>query len=157
MYFMQEAGQPLHLKFSKGAYGPYAENLRHVLNAVEGHFISGYVDGGDAPGKELTLLPDAVEDAFAFIDECFETRKRFDRVADLTDGFESPFGLELLSTVHWILVHDAPYSRSDLVSRIYAWNTRKMRFTTGQIGIAADVLHRKGWTNSHMPLEDCPR
>ena len=156
MYFMQEAGQPLHLKFSKGTYGPYAENLRHVLNAIEGHFISGYVDGGDAPGKELTLLPDAVEDAFAFIDECFETRKRFDRVADLTDGFESPFGLELLSTVHWILVKDTPYSRSDLVSRIHAWNIRKKQFTPKQIGLAVDVLDRKGWTNSHMPLEECP-
>ena len=31
MYFMQEAGEPLRLRLSKGPYGPYAENLRHVL------------------------------------------------------------------------------------------------------------------------------
>ncbi|MCO6433648.1 type II toxin-antitoxin system antitoxin DNA ADP-ribosyl glycohydrolase DarG, partial [Nitrosomonas nitrosa] len=42
LYFMQEAGQPLRLKYQKAHYGPYAENLRHVLNAIEGHFISGY-------------------------------------------------------------------------------------------------------------------
>jgi len=46
MYFMQVAGQPLKLKYTKAPYGPYAENLRHVLRAVEGHLISGYADGG---------------------------------------------------------------------------------------------------------------
>ena len=30
MYFMQEAGQPLRLRYAKAPYGPYAENLRHV-------------------------------------------------------------------------------------------------------------------------------
>jgi hypothetical protein len=40
MYFMQEAGEPLRLQYVKHHYGPYAENLRHVLNAVEGHLIA---------------------------------------------------------------------------------------------------------------------
>ena len=53
MYFMQVAGQPLRLQFVKGAYGPYAENLRHVLGAVEGHFIAGYRDGGGQPKQAL--------------------------------------------------------------------------------------------------------
>ena len=55
LYFIQAAGEPLKLKFAKGRYGPYAENLRHVLNAIEGHLISGYADGGDAPDKQLAL------------------------------------------------------------------------------------------------------
>jgi O-acetyl-ADP-ribose deacetylase (regulator of RNase III) len=53
MYFMQESGANLRLQFKPGPYGPYAENLRHVLNAIEGHFISGYQDGGDNPRKQL--------------------------------------------------------------------------------------------------------
>ena len=57
MYFMQVAGEPLKLKYTKGLYGPYAENLRHVLNAIEGHFVSGYADGGDEPDKQLKLVP----------------------------------------------------------------------------------------------------
>ena len=52
MYFMQELGEPLRLKFTKAPYGPYAENLSHVLNTIEGHMISGYADGGDQPEKE---------------------------------------------------------------------------------------------------------
>ena len=46
MYFMQEAHEPLRLHYVKGPYGPYAENLRHVLNAIEGHLITGYSEQG---------------------------------------------------------------------------------------------------------------
>ena len=146
VYFMHVAGQRLRLKYTKGPYGPYAENLRHVLNAVEGHFISGYADGGDAPDKLLELVPGAVEDATAVLRRSHRTRERFDRVADLVDGFESPFGLELLSTVHWVLAHDAPGSSDDLVARTHGWNERKWSFSPRQIGLAADVLTEKGWT-----------
>ena len=146
MYFMQIAGQPLKLKFAKAPYGPYAENLRHVLHAVEGHFISGYADGGDAPNKPLELVPGAVEDAVAVLYRSHQTRQRFDRVADLVDGFESSFGLELLSTVHWVLEHEPVASREDLVARVYGWNERKKCFSPRQIGLAADTLTEKGWT-----------
>jgi uncharacterized protein YwgA len=47
MYFMQEAGESLRLNYQKAPYGPYAENLRHVLSYIEGHFISGYGDAED--------------------------------------------------------------------------------------------------------------
>ena len=68
MYFLQETGEPLKLKFQKGTYGPYAENLRHLLRIIEGHLISGYADGGDMPGKEIELVPGAVEDASAYLE-----------------------------------------------------------------------------------------
>ena len=67
LYFMQTAGEPLKLKYQKAPYGPYAQNLRHVLNAIEGHFVSGYADGGDAPEKELQLVPGAIDDAETFL------------------------------------------------------------------------------------------
>ena len=148
MYFMQVSGQPLKLRYNKAIYGPYAENLRHVLNAVEGHFISGYGDGGDAPDKLLELVPGAVEDATTVLQRSPKTRERFDRVTELVDGFESAFGLELLSTVHWVIEHDSPASQDDLVALTYAWNDRKRRFSPRQIGLATDVLTGKGWISS---------
>ena len=81
MYFMQEAGEPLKLRYAKAPYGPYAENLRHVLQSIEGYFISGYADGGDAPDKQLELVPGAIADANAFLEGKMKTRVRFDRVA----------------------------------------------------------------------------
>lgn len=145
MYFMQSAGEPLRLKFAKGPYGPYAENLRHVLNAVEGHLVSGYADGGDEPDKQLELVPGAFEDAISFLENRADTKARFERVSNLVEGFESPFGLELLSTIHWIVDEEGAKSVDDVVARTYAWNERKKQFSRRQIALAVGVLSRQGW------------
>jgi O-acetyl-ADP-ribose deacetylase (regulator of RNase III) len=145
MYFMQAAGEPLRLRYAKALYGPYAGNLGKVLAQVEGHLVAGYHDGGDAPDKELTLVPGAVKDALAFLDAAGETRARFDRVARLVEGFETPFGLELLSTVHWV-AQDAPgLQAEEIVRRVHAWNERKRRFSPRQIGLALERLEAQGW------------
>ena len=145
MYFMQEVGEPLRLKYKKAPYGPYAENLRHVLHAIEGYLVSGYADGGDAPDKRLNLVPGAVQDATAFLEQHPATRTRLDKVAELVVGFETPFGLELLSTVLWVMKNEVVHSMEDVISQTYAWSDRKRQFTQRQIGIAVDVLTHKGW------------
>ncbi len=148
MYFMQISGEKLKLKYVKGAYGPYAENLRHVLNAIEGHLVSGYVDGGDVPGKQLELVPGALEDALKFLKENKETQTHLQRVSSLVEGFETPFGLELLSTVHWVINNEQIQSLDDIATRVYAWNDRKKQFTKRQIRLALDVLSGKGWCDN---------
>jgi O-acetyl-ADP-ribose deacetylase (regulator of RNase III) len=150
LYFMQEAGEPLRLRYVKAPYGPYAENLRHVLHAIEGHLISGYADGGDAPDKPLTLVPGAVADAASFLAQHPDTRERFDKVAALVDGFESPFGLELLATTHWVMKHESVATLDDVVEHVHAWSPRKRSFTHRQIGIAVDVFEKTAWV---PPLE----
>lgn len=145
MYFMQEAGEPLKLNYAKAPYGPYAENLRHVLNKIEGHFVSGYADGGDVPDKQIELVPGAVKDAEAFLSELHETVSRFDRVGDLVAGFETPFGLELLATVHWVANQEGASSTEDAIAKVHAWNERKKQFSPRQIGIALDTLRTKRW------------
>ncbi|MHA6912716.1 type II toxin-antitoxin system antitoxin DNA ADP-ribosyl glycohydrolase DarG [Ralstonia pseudosolanacearum] len=145
MYFMQEAGEPLRLNFQKAHYGPYAQNLRHVMSAIEGHFLVGYADGGDDPEKALSLVPGAEGEASRFLSEFEDTRRRFDKVAELVEGFESPYGLELLSTVHWLAKDVPSASVDDITKRVYAWNDRKCQFTPRQIRLAAEVLSKKGW------------
>ncbi|MGV0954830.1 MAG: type II toxin-antitoxin system antitoxin DNA ADP-ribosyl glycohydrolase DarG [Fluviibacter sp.] len=145
MYFLQEAGEPLRLKYVRAPYGPYAENLRHALRTVEGYLLTGYSDGGDAPDKPLGLVPGAIDDAWAFLETHQETKARFDRVASLVEGFETPFGLELLATVHWVSKNELTRDLDCLVRHVYAWNDRKKQFTSRQIGIAQQVLVEKGW------------
>lgn len=145
LYFMQEAGEPLRLKYTKAVYGPYAENLRHVLKAVEGHLVSGYADGGDSPGKQLTLVPGALEDARSFLKDKTKTQSRFEKVSSLVDGFETPFGLELLSTVHWVVNKERARTLNDVIGLTYAWNVRKRQFSPRQIELALDVLASKNW------------
>lgn len=145
MYFMQEAGEPLRLNYIKHHYGPYADNLRHVLTKIEGHLVSGYHDGGDAPEKQLELVPGAVKDAEAFLSDDNETKAHFDRVGKLVEGFETPFGLELLATVHWVANRENATSVDEAVAKVHAWNDRKQRFSPRQIGIAFEALRSKGW------------
>lgn len=147
MYFMQNAGEPLKLHYIPHVYGPYADNLRHVLRAVEGHLVAGFADGGDIPDKQLEVVPGAVEDADRFLAQAQAqaTRDRFVRVADLVDGFETPFGLELLSTVHWVAIHSKTTATDEIVEQVYDWGSRKWRFSPEQINIALDTLREKGW------------
>jgi O-acetyl-ADP-ribose deacetylase (regulator of RNase III) len=145
MYFLQESGEPLRLDYEKAPYGPYSKNLRHVLNAIEGHLISGYADGGDNPHKPLELVPGSYEDSKSFLKSKKITLERLERVSKLVAGFESQFGLELLSSVHWVIEREGANSFQDIVTKIYSWNDRKKQFTNRQISIAINTLNGNGW------------
>ncbi|MCY7331641.1 MAG: macro domain-containing protein [Pseudanabaena sp. CAN_BIN31] len=145
MYFMQEAGESLRLNYQKAPYGPYAENLRHVLSHIEGYFISGYGDAEDRPDKPLELMPYAFEQADSFLEKHEDTRQRFDRVANLIKGFETTFGMELLSTVHWVATREDAKTPEEAVKKIYDWNTRKRMFESRHIHLAWKRLHETFW------------
>lgn len=148
MYFMQVAGEPLRYRFEKSLYGPYAANLRHQLRTMEGHLTSGYWDNGDDPEMQIELVPGALKDAEDFLRDHAKTSGRFDQVADLVQGFESPFGLELLSSVHWVATREGGSTAEKAIRLVYSWNERKRRFSERQIGLAWDVLHAKRWLAS---------
>ena len=156
LYFMQVSGEALRLRFKPAAHGPYADNLRHLLHSIEGYMISGYGDGGDSPQKPLELVPGAVDEARNFLEDQAETRQRFDRIADLVAGFESPFGLELLATVHWVCTKGArkeetvPQDMDELVRYIYQWDSCKRQFSPRQIALAHEVLIKKGWLTASL-------
>lgn len=150
MYFLQAAGEPLRLKYVEAPYGPYAENLRHVLQAMDGHFIQGFAGGGDFPATELTLVPGALESARTALATHAITRARFDRVARLVEGYESAFGLELLATVHWVATRDRTTLPEVVRDAVYAWDARKRRFSETQIAKAACDLAEQGWLPGHL-------
>jgi len=152
MYFLQESGENLRLNFTKGVYGPYAENLRHVLHAVEGHLLSGYADGGDKPDKQINLVPGAYEDSSKFMKLHRQTNEHFNRVSGLVEGFETPFGMELLATVHWVVTKENVQGMDQIIDSVYRWNERKKQFSKRQIELAYNVLCEKGWIecNSHV-------
>ena len=147
-YFLQAAGEDLKLGFQKYQYGPYAENLNHVLQRIEGHFIRGYGDRSQA--AEIAVLEGGRREAEAYLAGDEAARDRLDRVAELIAGFETPYGLELLSTVHWVLVHDAEASGDPdrVVQAVHAWNSRKAAvMREPHIRTALDHLQRNGWAN----------
>lgn len=148
MYFAQEAGEALRLRYQKAPYGPYADNLRHVFSVIEGHFILGYADGGDIPHKQIELQQVAVEAARALLTQSPATLQRFQRVVELVEGFESPFGMELLSTVHWVSTREGAATDEDTIKAVHEWNERKRDFSPRQIKLARERLLQLGWLSS---------
>ena len=144
LYFAQEAGEPLRLRFAKALYGPYAQNLRHVLAVTEGHFTIGYHDGGDAPTKPIDVVLAAVPCARRCLDDHPATLDRTDRVLHLVDGFETLFGMELLATVHWVMAREDARGAA-VVPLVHGWNERKRMFSEEQIRIAERRLIDHGW------------
>ncbi len=146
MYFLQESGQPLRLKYVAHNRGPYAENLRHVLNKIEGHFISGYGDGGDAPDKALELIPGALEDAQQFIQDQPEVGERIERVRKLVEGYETQYALELLASVHWLAKTNQTIDLDEIVAKLADWSPRKAGlYGERQVSIALNTLIQQGW------------
>lgn len=156
MYFMQEAGQPLKLQYAAGKYGPYAGNLRFELQRMEGHLTSGFGDGAENPDKPLELLPGAVEQAYDYLARRDDVNKRMDRVTRLIDGFEDTYGMELLSTVHWVMMHnpDARQTADSAIRGVQAWNTRKRNLMKpAHLQKAWERLAREDWNFASATLD----
>ena len=147
MYFMQEAGEQLRLNYTKYNECLYAEMLHHLLETVDGKLINGYTadDGFGALDRPLTLVPGVVEEARKFFNHHGMSRQRFGRVLRLIEGFESPFGLELLATVHWVVNREGATQCESIQRQVYNCNDRKRQFTPRQIAIAQDRLCAQGW------------
>jgi O-acetyl-ADP-ribose deacetylase (regulator of RNase III) len=130
-YFLQEAGEDLNLPFVKHEYGPYSDTLRHVLNRMEGHFVHGVGDGV----VEAEIEPDAaaLEEAEQFLTTTADSAlaQRVANVGRLIDGFQTPYGMELLATVHWVATRDGNVHDADEAHRAVAdWNLRKQGLMT---------------------------
>ncbi|MBY8872349.1 macro domain-containing protein [Micromonospora sp. PLK6-60] len=148
-YFLQAMGEPLRLSFDRGRYGPYAEGLNHVLDLLEGHYLIGF---GDRSARVEELRPiqltEGTSDAVA---AWFDAPGRrvpatLHRLAELVHGFESPYSLELLATVHYAARSDPPTRDLDqLIERVQAWSGRKARlFTAAHITTAYERLASGG-------------
>jgi O-acetyl-ADP-ribose deacetylase (regulator of RNase III) len=101
---------PLHLQFEARKYGPYAERLSEVLNALDGSYLRCEKRSSMAGPFDLIWFEDARRDevAAALGDEAVRPYlPALERAAAVIDGFESPLGMELLATVDWLLAHDS--------------------------------------------------
>lgn len=145
-YFLHEAGQPLKLDFEKHHYGPYSEKLRHALTRMEGHLIIGLGDG--VCNAEIEPLPGALQEADRFVAQegHEELLDRVKYVSDLIDGFQSPYGMELLATVHWVATREGAESAEEALRLIQQWSERKRTLMQpSHVNAAWTRLTEKGW------------
>jgi len=125
-YFLQEVGEPLNLKFKQHKYGPYADNLNHALARLEGHYLRRTGYGERNPYHKVYPLPHVYKEVMEFLESQPDALKRLKVVSRLIRGFETPYGMELLSTVHWIVKRNPDIDTLDkLTKKVHEWNERK--------------------------------
>ena len=135
MYFANMVAPKLGLVFKQGKYGPYSEQVRHLIQGMEGSFLRGFGDGA-SPVLNLEPIGPTSEGAqqAARVDEEFEGAISRDIVAPTTllvEGFEGAYGLELLASVHWIMVNDeTAVDVRQVAERVQSWSSRKGRLFT---------------------------
>lgn len=95
----------LKLRFEAHNYGPYAHNLNHLLNALDGNYLKAEKRIPDSQPLDVIWFNDQEKDHVnAYLNsEAKEWLPALEQVSQLIDGFESPFGLELLATVDWLV------------------------------------------------------
>lgn len=97
---------PLDLRFGANRYGPYADRLRHLLNGLDGSYLHCEKRLSDAGPKDEIWFEDSKREAVEEYLSGPEARAytpALEQAAAVIDGFESPYGMELLATVDWLL------------------------------------------------------
>ncbi len=99
---------PLNLKFVAHKFGPYANRLEHLLNNLDGSYLHCDKRISDAGITDVIWFD---QDRKTFLQTYLKTEAKeysqaLERTAELIDGFESPFGMELLATVDWLLIRE---------------------------------------------------
>lgn len=147
-YFLKVAGEPAlqKLNYRKHIYGPYSNDLDHAVGRLEGHYIRGYGDGSDR--AQVYVLPAGHRAAQDYLSQAPSASQYLEKVSQLIEGFETPYGMEMLATLHWVAQED-PQAAQDCevaIQQVQTWNKRKQNlFKTRHLELAWKHLKKLGW------------
>lgn len=145
-YFLQRFGakEIFKLEFQPNFYGPYSGKVKHVLHYLNGSYIMGYSSKDKKPFEELGLVPDAENEVIEFLNKSENTQYKntTQKTKEFLKGFYSPFSLELLSTVDFIMTEKKVYTKEELAIELEKWSDRKKTLFTNSnfIQIALDNI-----------------
>jgi O-acetyl-ADP-ribose deacetylase (regulator of RNase III) len=118
---------PLKLQFVANRYGPYADNLRHLLDNLDGSYLHSEKRLADAkPGDVLRFASDHQAKLAEYFrrSEGAAYVEAIEKTDTLIDGFQSPLGMEALTTVDWLLTREkAEPTVSGIRTALNRWPT----------------------------------
>lgn len=143
VYFLQALGVKYNLTFERNVYGPYSKKLKTAFLAMERQkLIVGFTTE-----KQINVSAAAYAQADDFLsalggDEATKIIRRLDL---LIDGYESPYGMELLSSVHYLACGENVRPADKVVEAMRDWSERKGNdFSPEVIRAAYDRLEGDG-------------
>lgn len=135
-YFLQRFGakEAFKLEFQPNFYGPYSGKVKHVLYYLNGSYIMGYSSKDKKPFEELGLILDAELEVNEFLDkpENATLKNTVEKTKSFLTGFYSPFGLELLSTIDFIISEKDAKTTEAITRELEKWSDRKKTLFTNQ-------------------------
>jgi O-acetyl-ADP-ribose deacetylase (regulator of RNase III) len=100
---------PFNLEFVANRYGPYANQLTHLLDALDGSYLHCEKRLADAAPFD-TIWFDEVKrekvDLYLRGNAAKIYLPALEATDDLIDGFQSPLGMEVLATVDWLVARE---------------------------------------------------
>jgi O-acetyl-ADP-ribose deacetylase (regulator of RNase III)/uncharacterized protein YwgA len=139
-YFLQALGVNFQLRFERNLHGPYSETLKNAFIAFDKH---GMVSGFHHENRRSHVT----RSGYAIADEYLNNADKdsgliIDRLDKLIQGYESPYGLELLSSIHWLADHERCFPVEKVIEAMKAWNDDKRNsFDENSIRLAYKRLY----------------
>lgn len=148
-YFVQRFGMNLKLSYEKNQFGPYSRQFDYFLNNLEGFYVTGMNNRNIRPHDKINIINSKLPEVNEFIHNKITVKEKdvLDKVILLIEGFESPLGLELLSTVDFIINTTGTDDAVKITKEISnwsgdkKWNERKKNLLKPEfVGLAYDRL-----------------
>ena len=143
-YFLQRFGdKQLKLDFKEGYYGPYSGKVRHVLYVLNGFYLRGFEQKQAKPFEPLELVVERKPLIEAYVQEHLsaEEKERLQQTGNFISGFESPYGLELLATVDFVMNKTGANQPEAVSAYIQQWSARKASiFSEAHISLAMNHI-----------------
>ncbi|WP_395711739.1 macro domain-containing protein [Reyranella sp.] len=142
---------PIADDFVANRYGPYSDKVRHLLDSLDGSYLTCERRVADArPFDPIRFRHDRQDRIGAYLTspEASPYRPALNAASEVIDGFQSPHGLELLATVDWLNRESGVALESKaMMSAIASWPgpegaaVRKARiFTRHHVDVAVGHL-----------------
>ena len=123
-YFLQRIGEPLNLQYEKGYYGPYSNRLQHLLKYLNGYYLN-FKHEETKPSSVVSINHFEKVNKYTEKELNNNQLERLKKLKELIEGFESPYGLELLATVDYISQNENIKDTDEIVNKIGEWTQRK--------------------------------
>ncbi|HIX53945.1 MAG TPA: macro domain-containing protein [Candidatus Sphingobacterium stercoripullorum] len=135
-YFLQRFGgqDVFNLNFQPNFYGPYSGKVKYVLYHLNGSYIIEYGSMDKKPFEEIHLLTQKEEYIKDYLNK--PENELYKNIAIKTKnflkGFYSPYGLELLSTIDFIIVTKKTTKLEEIITELEGWSDRKKSLFTNK-------------------------
>lgn len=95
----------LKLNFIAHRYGPFAPNLNHLLDSLDGSYLHADKRIADAGRLDVIAFDEGRKELVQgyLKSEAKHVAPALELASQVIDGFESPLGMELLASVDWLL------------------------------------------------------